>query len=117
MTTNYTEEQVLDYARRRIKFMDEQKGKRSAMAFSGIMLIALLIWFVRMISEKSDRIGTNLFADEKFIYGVAAGVVFIILGIAASLSVVSMISPLYAREIETYRLLIKLKDGNGQKPT
>jgi hypothetical protein len=113
----YSEEEILAYARSRIRFIDQQKGKRSILGFLGLGVIVMFITLIRMINEKSEKIGTDLLLDEKFLMGIAMGImIFIFLGIAA-LGVVRMFGELYGKEIETCRLLVMLKDErNGYQP-
>jgi hypothetical protein len=107
---NYSEEEILAYARSRIRFIDQQKGKRLILGFSGIGLIVVFISVIQMINEKSEKIGTDLWLDEKFLAGIAMGILTILLFGVAALAVVRMFGCLYGQEIAVCRLLVRLKD-------
>jgi uncharacterized membrane protein (DUF485 family) len=110
----YTEEEVLAYARSRIRFIDQQKGRRLILGFMGIGVIVVFIDLILMIQKKSERIGTDLLLDEKFLMGITMGIlIFFLLGICA-LVVARMFTELYGKEIQAYRLLIRLKDERNR---
>src|ERR1700722_62350 len=110
----YAEEEIFAYARSRIRFIDQQRGKRLILGFMGIGLIVMFISSIQMVNEKSDKIGTKLLLDEKFLLGTAMGFLIFILLCLAALAVVRMFANLYGREIEAYRLLLKLKDRRSR---
>jgi hypothetical protein len=112
----YTEEELLAYARSHIRVVDQQKGKRLVVGFMGIGGIGMLLCFLEMVKDKSEKIGVNLFLDERFIEGVAMGVLLCVtLGLSA-LGVMRMFSFLYGKEIEAFRLLVRLKDERSGYP-
>lgn len=113
----YTDEEIVAYARSQIRFMDQQKGKRSVLGFVGIGVIVIFVCLIQMIKEQSDRIGSDLLLDERFISGIAMGILTILsLGFSA-LAVVRMVSSLYGKEIEVYRLLLKLHSESESFPS
>jgi len=110
----YTEDEILTYARKRIRNIDQQKGKRLILGFMGTSVIGIFIYLVQIIQEKSKKVGTDLLMDEKFILGIAMGImIFIFLGVAA-FAFVQMFTSLYGRENEVYRLLVRLKDEKSK---
>jgi len=109
----YTDEEIFAHARSQIRFMDQQKGKRSVLGFMGIGVIVIFVCLIQMIKEQSEKTGTELLLDEKFLSGIAMGILVILgLGIS-SLAVVRMFSFFYGKEIEVYRLLLRLKDESS----
>jgi hypothetical protein len=109
----YTEEEILAYARSRIRFIDQQKGKRSVLGFMGICVIVIFLCLIQMIKEKSEKTGADLLLDERFLEGIAMGILIILTLGFASVAVVRMFAGLYGKEIEACRLLVKLKDGSS----
>ncbi|MGA2554820.1 MAG: hypothetical protein ABSG04_00905 [Verrucomicrobiota bacterium] len=106
----YTEEEIVAYARSRIRFIDQQKGKRSVLGFMGICVIVALLLLIQMINEKSEKSGADLFLDERFLSGIAMGI-FIIISLGFSvLAFLRMFANFYGKEIEAYRLLVRLQD-------
>jgi len=109
----YIDEEIFAHARSQIRFMDQQKGKRSVLGFMGIGVIVIFVCLIQMIKEQSEKTGTELLLDEKFLSGIAMGILVILgLGIS-SLAVVRMFSFFYGKEIEVYRLLLRLKDESS----
>ncbi len=113
----YSEEEILAYARSRLQHIDQQKGKRSVMGLMGICAIVIFLGLIQMTREKSVKTGADLFLDERFLEGAAMGI-FMSLGLGVSAqTIVRVFAGLYGKEIEAFRLLVKLKEGNrGQNP-
>jgi len=106
----YTEEEIVEYARSRVHCVDQQKGKRMVLGFMGLGVIAMFLCLVVMIKQKSAETGADVLLDQRFIEGMALGILIIlVLGVAA-LAVVRMSGNFYGKEIEAYRLLLQLKD-------
>lgn len=83
------------------------------LGFMGICVIVIFISLVQMIKEKSEKSGTELLLDQRFLEGIAMGILIIFfLGVAA-LAFVRMFAGLYGKEIEVYRLLVRLKDNRS----
>jgi hypothetical protein len=112
----YTEEEILSYARSQIRYIDQQKGKRSVLGLMGIGVIVIFVCLIQMIKKKSEETGTDLLLDEKFLSGIAISIlIFLCLGISA-VAVVRMFSTFYGKEIEVYRLLVRLNDERSGYP-
>ena len=112
------EEEILAYAELRIRFVDQQKGKRLILGFLGMGMIVVLFMWLHIINKVSEKIGANLWKDEKFILGILVGFIIVVFAEASALAVVRVFGSLYDKEIEAYRMLVKLKDGKaaGVKP-
>jgi len=106
----YTDEEIIAYARSRIQFIDQQKGKRLVLGFMGIGVIAMFILLIQMIKEKSEKSGANVLLDDRFLAGIAIGILILMSVGFGALAVVRMFDGCYGKEIEAYRLLVRLKD-------
>jgi hypothetical protein len=108
----YTDEEILAYARSHIRRLDQQKGKRLVLAFMGVGAITVVVLLMRMLLEKSEKGRGGFFQDDHFISGVAFGI-FAVLAVGIGvLCFLRMFSMLYGKDIEVYRLLVRL---NGEK--
>ncbi len=105
----HTDEEIVSYARSHIRHMARQKGKRLVLGFMGVGGIVVVVFLVSMLLEKSEKSG-GLFHDGIFISGVAFGIfVTFALGISV-LGFLRMFTMSYGKDIEVYRLLVKLND-------
>lgn len=109
----HSDQQIVEYARSQVRFVDQQRGKRLVLGMMGTVAIVAVIVVIQMIREKSDKLGAALWQDEKFLAGMAMGILLVVgVGISA-LAVVRMFAGFYGREIEVYRLLVRLTEGKG----
>jgi hypothetical protein len=106
----YTEEEIMAYARSQVRFNERQKGKSFILGFMGISVIVMAIALTKMLQKKSDTLGDNLLSDERFITGIGMGILFCLTVGVATLCLVGTFSRFYGKEIQVYKLLVKLKD-------
>ena len=105
----HTDDEIVAYARSHIRQMDQQKDKRLVLGFFGIGSLATVIFLVKVLVDKSEKFG-GLLQDTNFISGVAFGILGIqLIGISV-LGFLRMFNMFYGKDIEVYRLLVKLND-------
>jgi hypothetical protein len=109
----YSEDEIVAFARSHIRFVEQQKGKRLVLGFMGAGFLVLVMLLGILVEKASETMEANLFLDVKFIMGTAMGfMLFFVVGLAG-LAVVRMFSGFYGKDIEVYRLLVRLKDGTS----
>lgn len=107
----YTDDEILAYAKAHISHMDQQKGKPLVLAFMGMCGIAAVILFVNMLVDKSEKVD-GLFRGANFNSGVALGILATITVGISVLGFLRMFGMFYGKDIEVYRLLVRLGDKN-----
>jgi hypothetical protein len=106
----YTEEEIVAYARSRIRSCDQQTGKRLVLGIMGIGVIVMFLCLIQLINEKSEKIGSDWLLDQRFIEGIGMGIFIILSFGCAALPAVRMFACSYGKETEAFRLLVKLKE-------
>jgi hypothetical protein len=110
----YADEEILAYAKKHIRHLNQQKGKRLVLGFMGVGAITIVVLLVRLVLEKSDKAGVNFFQDAHFITGMAFDIFGVLVVGIAVLCFLRMFSVLYGKDIEVYRLLLKLNEEKNR---
>ena len=108
----YTDEEILAHARAHTSHMDQQKGMPLVLGFMGMCGIAAVILFVTMLVDKSEKVD-GLFRGASFVSGVALGILATITVGISVLGFLRMFNMFYGKDIEVYRLLVRLDDKNN----
>lgn len=108
----YTDDEIVAYARSHVRRIDRQQGKRLVLSFMGLGGIAVVVLLAMMLADKSEKT-SGLLQDANFISGVAFGILAILVVGISVLGFLRMFGMFYGRDIEVYRLLVRLNDEHN----
>lgn len=100
-------DEILSYAKRRVQHAEQQ---RFVTPIVGLLILAIPIWAVYALKEKSDALQVFLPLDEHFLLGVAFGVMFIMLCLTGGMAVTSILRRLKGIEHQALQRLIELEE-------
>ncbi len=105
---NYTQDEIVAYARAQIRFREQAKGKRLILGFLGLAVIVNCVLVIQMIKTKADQLGVAWLQDAGFLTGFGLGVLACLFVGAAAVCLVRLFPAMYGQDIEVYRLLVRL---------
>jgi hypothetical protein len=106
MMKRFSPAEILAYAKRQVAHAEQQRFVTPIM---GLLILAIPIWTVYALKEKSHALGAFLLLDEHFLLGVAFGVMFIMLCLIGGMAVTSILRRLKGIEYQALKRLIELE--------
>ncbi len=107
----FTPEEILSHARRQV---EHAEGQRFVKPVMGLLILAIPVWAVYALKEKSEAVGALLPLDEHFLIGVVFGVMFIMMTLIGGLCVVGILRKLKGIEYQTLKRLIELEEKRAK---
>ena len=110
----FNPDEILSYAKRQVQHAEQQ---RFVTPIIGLLILAIPLWTVYALKEKSDTLQVFLPLDEHFLLGVAFGVMFIMLCLIGGMAVTSILRRLKGIEHQALKRLIDLEEKAENKPS
>ncbi len=107
----FSPNEILSYAKRRVQHAEQQ---RFVTPIVGLLILAIPVWAVYALKEKSDALQVFLPLDEHFLLGVAFGVMFIMLCLIGGIAATSILRRLKGIEHQALKRLIELEEKDAE---
>jgi len=106
----HTDAEIIQCARRRVHYVEIQKGKRLVFGFMCLAMLLLPALGIGCVREKLGTADYAFLMDGKFAAGVLAGVLFCLWLMIGVLGTWSMYRDTFGHGLDMHRLLVKLAD-------
>ena len=105
-----TDEEIIEYARNRVRYVEMQKGKRLVLGFMCLAILLMPLLGVACLREKLGAANYAFLLDGEFAAGVLAGLMFCFWLSVGLLGTWTMYRDILGNGLDTCRLLVKLAE-------